>query len=64
MKNKQNISNIILDAEEKELLESFENDEWERVKDFEQEKKIAQNAAANYLKKDTRINIQQDTVKK
>lgn len=49
--------NIILDAEEKELLDSFENDEWQSVEDFEQEKSIAQNAAANYLKKDIRINI-------
>ncbi|WP_341790929.1 CopG family antitoxin [Rickettsia endosymbiont of Gonocerus acuteangulatus] len=49
--------NIVLDAEEKELLDSFENDEWQSVEDFEQEKSIAQNAAANYLKKDIRINI-------
>ncbi|MCC8377843.1 MAG: hypothetical protein LN567_05630 [Rickettsia endosymbiont of Graphium doson] len=49
--------NIVLDAEEKELLDSFENDEWQSIEDFEQEKSIAQNAAANYLKKDIRINI-------
>jgi predicted DNA binding CopG/RHH family protein len=49
--------NIVLNAEEKELLDSFENDEWQSVEDFEQEKSIAQNAAANYLKKDIRINI-------
>ncbi|WP_233419010.1 hypothetical protein [Rickettsia tamurae] len=48
MRNKENISNIILDAEEKALLESFENDEWQRIKNFEQEKHIAQVAAANY----------------
>ena len=42
--------NIVLDAEEKELLDSFENDEWQSIEDFEQEKNIAQNAAANYLK--------------
>ncbi|WP_064428784.1 hypothetical protein [Rickettsia sp. Tenjiku01] len=57
MRNKENISNIILDAEENALLESFENDEWQRIKNFEQEKHIAQVAAANDLKKDTRINI-------
>lgn len=49
--------NIVLDTEEKELLDSFENDEWQSIEDFEQEKSIAQNAAANYLKKDIRINI-------
>lgn len=57
MKNKENISHVILDDEEKALLESFENGEWERIKNFEQEKKLAQNAAANYLRKDIRINI-------
>ncbi|MCC8369094.1 MAG: hypothetical protein LN573_03365 [Rickettsia endosymbiont of Oxypoda opaca] len=38
-------SNISLDEEEKLLLSSFENDEWKRVKNFDQAKKIAQGAA-------------------
>jgi|GEM_PF-6177860 len=45
MKNK----NIVLDAEEKELWDSFENNEWQTIKDFEQEKNIAQNAASNCI---------------
>jgi len=56
MKDENNISKTF-DTEEKELLDSFENNEWKRIKNFEQEKHIAQAAAANYLKKDTRINI-------
>lgn len=57
MNNNIKRSDILLDDEEKLLLDSFENDEWRRVKNFDQAKKTAQKAANNYLKKDMRINI-------
>lgn len=46
-----------LDREEKELLSSFENEEWESVKDIKAEKTRARKAAAKTLRKDVRINI-------
>ena len=46
-----------LDEEEKEILESFERDEWEPVPDLEKEVKRHQVYAHNTLKKDKRINI-------
>jgi predicted DNA binding CopG/RHH family protein len=46
-----------LDAYEKELLESYENDEWESVKDRDEKIKEYRQYAANTLKKDKRINI-------
>jgi predicted DNA binding CopG/RHH family protein len=48
---------IPLDQEEKELMESIENDEWTRVKDFHKEKEKAQAAARNTLIKNKRINL-------
>ncbi|MCD4846927.1 MAG: antitoxin [Candidatus Aegiribacteria sp.] len=46
-----------LEEEEKEILESFERDEWEPVADLEKEVKKHQVYARNTLKKDKRINI-------
>ncbi len=46
-----------LEEEEKEILESFEHDEWEPVPDLEKEVKRHQMYARNTLKKDKRINI-------
>lgn len=46
-----------LDQEEKELMESIEKEEWKPVKNLEQEKKAAIQAARNTLKKDKRINL-------
>lgn len=46
-----------LDAEEKDLLESFERGEWKSVANLEKEKAFAREAAANYFRKDARINI-------
>jgi len=46
-----------LDSEEKELMESIENDKWKQVENFGQEKKKAVAAAQNTLKKDKRINL-------
>jgi len=46
-----------IDQEEKDLMESIERDEWQPVKNFEQERKKAMKAARNTLKKDKRINL-------
>lgn len=46
-----------LDSEEKELLSSFEREEWKTVKQIQKEKKFAKEAAKKTLQKDVRINI-------
>jgi predicted DNA binding CopG/RHH family protein len=46
-----------LDAEEKDLLESFERGEWRSVPNLEKTKAFTREAAANYFRKDARINI-------
>ncbi len=46
-----------IDQEEKDLMESIERDEWQQVKNFDQEKKMAMVAARNTLRKDKRINL-------
>jgi predicted DNA binding CopG/RHH family protein len=46
-----------LDADEKQLLDSFNKGEWKSVKDFKRQKNIAKIAAKNTLRKDARINI-------
>lgn len=46
-----------IDQEEKDLMSSIENDEWQSVKNFDQEKEKAVAAARNTLKKDKRINL-------
>jgi predicted DNA binding CopG/RHH family protein len=46
-----------LDKEERDLMKSLENDEWQSVKDLKQQKKAAVEAARNTLKKDKRINL-------
>ena len=51
-----------LDAEERELLSSFENNEWKTVKNVEKEKKRAREAAVKTLTKDVRINIRLSSV--
>jgi len=48
---------IILDDEEKDILESFERGEWVPVKNQKQEVKKLQQYAKNTLQKDKRINI-------
>lgn len=54
---KNNFSGILLDQEEELLSTSFDNEEWQPVKNIQQEKKRALEAANNYLQKDMRINI-------
>ena len=46
-----------IDQEEKDLMESIERDEWQPVKNIDQEKEKAIAAARNTLKKDKRINL-------
>ena len=46
-----------IDEEERELMESIENDEWRSVKNFKKDKENAESAARNTLKKDKRINL-------
>lgn len=46
-----------IDQEEKDLMESIENDEWRPVKNFDVERTKAIEAARNTLKKDKRINL-------
>ncbi len=44
-----------LDAEEQDLLKSFERGEWQSVPNLEEAKAFAREAAANYFRKDARI---------
>jgi predicted DNA binding CopG/RHH family protein len=46
-----------LDKEEKDLLESFERDEWESVPDLDKRKLELQGYASETLRKDKRVNI-------
>jgi len=46
-----------IDQEEKDLMESIECDEWQPVKNVDQEKEKVIAAARNTLKKDKRINL-------
>jgi len=46
-----------IDKEERDLMESIEQDQWKPVKNIEQEKEKAIMAARNTLKKDKRINL-------
>ncbi len=46
-----------IDREEQGLMESIERDEWQPVKNIDQEKEKAIAAARNTLKKDKRINL-------
>jgi len=46
-----------IDQEEQDLMESIERDEWQPVKNIDQEKEKAIAAARNTLKKDKRINL-------
>jgi predicted DNA binding CopG/RHH family protein len=48
---------IILDDEEKDILESYERGEWVPVKNQSQEIRKLQQYAKNTLQKDKRINI-------
>jgi predicted DNA binding CopG/RHH family protein len=47
----------ILDKEEKELLESFENNEWKSVPDLKRRKTQLRDIAKETLRKNRRLNI-------
>jgi predicted DNA binding CopG/RHH family protein len=51
------MSEIKLDAEEKELLASYEADEWQSVANLEAEKQVYSDYATATFKKDKRVNI-------
>lgn len=55
--NKKIVRKAKLDPEEQELLDSVERGEWETVSNFKQEAAFAKKAAANYLRKNARVNI-------
>jgi predicted DNA binding CopG/RHH family protein len=57
MKKKHSVFDVKLDPEEKELLKSIENDEWESVDNLDEERAFSKEAAANFLRKDERITI-------
>lgn len=46
-----------IDNDEKDLMTSIENEDWQPVKNLDQEKKEAIKAARNTIKKDKRINL-------
>lgn len=46
-----------LDEQEKDLMQSIEDDEWRPVENFEQQKDRAVQAARNTLRKDKHINL-------
>ena len=46
-----------LTKEEREILESVENDEWSRVAEFKEEAQRYREAAQGSLRKDKRVNI-------
>jgi predicted DNA binding CopG/RHH family protein len=48
---------VKLDADEQEILQSFERGEWQSVKNLAQEKKRAKKIAANTLRKNARITL-------
>ncbi len=51
------LSNIKLDKEEREILESIEEGEWQSVSDLGVETHVAKRAAENYLRKEERITL-------
>jgi predicted DNA binding CopG/RHH family protein len=57
MTKKDKIFDSKLDPEEQDLLDSVERGEWKSVKNIEKVKAVAEKAAANYLRKDARVNI-------
>ncbi|MBA2657163.1 MAG: hypothetical protein H0U70_09325 [Tatlockia sp.] len=57
MMKRHKLSNIKLDNEEKELLESIEEGEWQSIDALETETHVAKRAAENYLRKEERITL-------
>lgn len=57
MANKRKAPVFHLDEEEQALSDSFDRGEWKSVANLDKEIAKAREAAANYLRKDARINI-------
>jgi predicted DNA binding CopG/RHH family protein len=57
MSKKHKVFDVKLDEEEQALLESVERGEWKSVDNLEKEIAKAKVAAANFSRKDTRVNI-------
>ena len=57
MRRNANKNKPTLDQDERELLASFEHDEWKPVKHIKKEKASASKSANKTLTKDVRINI-------
>ena len=51
------MNNIILEGEERKLMRSVENDEWQTVENLQQEIERSQKIAEATIKKDERMNI-------
>lgn len=54
---KDKVFEVVLDKEEKELLDSVERDEWHSVANAKEEMEFAKKAAANSSRKLARVNI-------
>lgn len=54
---KHNQSDLQLDKDEKGLLESIENGEWQSVDNLKEETNLAIKAAENFLRKDARVTL-------
>ena len=57
MTDNKKMLDIKLDAEEQELLDSIEQEEWKTAINAKEEAVFARKAAANYLHKDARVNV-------
>ena len=52
-----NKGEMAFDEEERQILQDFENNEFESIRNFREEKRKLEEAARNTLQKDRRINI-------
>jgi len=55
------MAKIKIDQEELELLESYERDEWQSVKDLDSQAQTYRTYAQATMRKDTRVNIRIST---
>jgi len=62
MKEKKDVFDVKLDAEEQELSDSIDRGEWVPVDNFEEHAAFAKQASTNYLKrKDAKVNLRLST---
>jgi predicted DNA binding CopG/RHH family protein len=57
MANAKKVLEVKLDEEEQALLDSIEQEEWKTTPNAREEAIFAKEAAANYLRKDARVNV-------